>query len=220
MSEWVERRSCLATAVKLPLVLADVGALEGLKPGAAGAAIAGARVAMEVDHDGARVSRDDIIRLTEILETLRKDQRRVDPRPPPRALKIYEEHINLRKIFFKFCVFGQSPATANANTKRLHATWQQSLIDADAAACRERFEPYTGLKGKKPGDPEMLEGMDAFILPHVYSAIQPTPPKTLVCRFNCFNPLAARVRLAVKTTASMPQSRPHSGKIRRKLNVD
>ena len=207
------RRSCIATAVKLPLILADVGALEGLKPGAAGAAIAGARVAMEVEHDGARVSRDDIIRLTEILETLRKDQRRVDSRPPPRALKIYEDHINLRKIFFKFCVFGQSPATANANTKRLHATWQHSIIDADAAACRERFEPYTGLKGKKPGNPEMLEGMDAFILyptfhiqPFSHSAIQPfsrhRPNTRLLLQASHHQSMTT-----VKSTTPIPQSR-------------
>jgi hypothetical protein len=145
------------TAFKLPLVLADIGALEGLKPVAAGAAIAGARVAFDAEHDSARVARDDIVRVTEILEALRKDDRRVDPRPPPRSLKIYEDHINLRKVFFAFCVFGQSPASANANGKRLHATWQQSLVDSDYAACRERFEAYGGPKRIKPNQ-DLLEG--------------------------------------------------------------
>ena len=113
-------------------VLADIGALEGVHPASAGAAIAGAKVALDVDaNDAAVVSVDDVERLVATLAALRDvpgPARRLDPPPPP-TLRAYEDHDLLRRRFNEFAAFGASPRDATRLARRLDAAWQRSLVD-------------------------------------------------------------------------------------------
>ena len=131
------------TSSALTRVLADVGALEGVHPASAGAAIAGAKMALDVDADDAAVvSVDDASRLVATLATLRDrpgTARRLDP-PPARTLRAYEDHDLLRRRFNEFAAFGASPRDAERLTRRLDAAWQRSLVDADAATRSDRGE--------------------------------------------------------------------------------
>ena len=101
------------TSSALTRVLADVGALEGVHPATAGAAIAGAKMALDADADDAAVvSVDDASRLVATLAALRDrpgTARRLDP-PPARTLRAYEDHDLLRRRFNEFATFGASPA--------------------------------------------------------------------------------------------------------------
>ena len=120
------------TSSSLTRVLADIGALEGVHPASAGAAIAGAKVALDVDaNDAAVVSVDDVERLVTTLAALRDvpgPARRLDPPPPP-TLRAYEDHDLLRRRFNEFAAFGASPRDATRLTRRLDAAWQRSLVD-------------------------------------------------------------------------------------------
>lgn len=145
------------TSSALTRVLADVGALEGVHPASAGAAIAGAKMALDVDADDAAVvSVDDASRLVAALATLRDrpgTARRLDP-PPARTLRAYEDHDLLRRRFNEFATFGASPRDAERLTRRLDAAWQRSLVDADAATRFDRGEdPMFGPERHARGNP-------------------------------------------------------------------
>ena len=120
------------TSSSLTRVLADIGALEGVHPASAGAAIAGAKVALDVDaNDAAVVSVDDVERLVATLAALRdvpRPARRLDPPPPP-TLRAYEDHDLLRRRFNEFAAFGASPRDATRLARRLDAAWRRSLVD-------------------------------------------------------------------------------------------
>ena len=120
------------TSSSLTRVLADIGALEGVHPASAGAAIAGAKVALDVDaNDAAVVSVDDVERLVATLAALRDvpgPARRLDPPPPP-TLRAYEDHDLLRRRFNEFAAFGASPRDATRLARRLDAAWRRSLVD-------------------------------------------------------------------------------------------
>ena len=157
-AERVIRARTPAAISDVPLILADVGAFEGLTSVAAGACVAGACVSLGLaggagagGEGAAKATRDDVVRITEALHALKKTPKHVDlTLPPRRALKVYEDHSVLRARFYEFSCFGLSKRAAERRESRLRATWQQSLIDADVMTCRERHEPYDGPVNQKP----------------------------------------------------------------------
>ena len=120
-------------------MLADIGALEGVHPASAGAAIAGAKVALDVDaNDAAVVSVDDVERLVATLAALprRTRTRSATRSATPPTLRAYEDHDLLRRRFNEFAAFGASPRDATRLTRRLDAAWQRSLVDERVATTR------------------------------------------------------------------------------------
>ena len=73
------------------MVLADIGALEGLCPNRAGATVHGAKVTLELHGDDAPLGRDDVVRASIALDLLRRSgSESLAPLTPapPRSLKI------------------------------------------------------------------------------------------------------------------------------------
>jgi len=126
-------------ASQLPMVLADIGAFEGLCPNRAGAAVHGAKVSLQLHGDDARVGRDAVVRASMILDELRRSKNhRTLAAPlkpaPARSLKTYEDNPSLRGTYREFATHGMEAEERDRVLRRLDATWQRALTDADADA--------------------------------------------------------------------------------------
>ena len=122
-------------AATLTMVLADIGALEGLCPNRAGAAVHGAKVSLQLHGDDARVGRDDVVRASMILDELRRsNSATIAPlKPAPaRSLKTYEDNPSLRGTYREFATHGMEAEERDRVLRRLDATWQRGAADADA----------------------------------------------------------------------------------------
>ena len=117
------------------MVLADIGAFEGLCPNRAGAAVHGAKVSLQLHGDDARVGRDDVVRASMILDELRRSKSAtIAPlKPAPaRSLKTYEDNPSLRGTYREFATHGMEAEERDRVLRRLDATWQRGAADADA----------------------------------------------------------------------------------------
>ena len=124
-------------AATLPMILADIGALEGLCPNRAGAAVHGAKVSLGLHGDDARVGRDDVARASMILDELRRSRSaKIAPlKPAPaRTLKTYEDNPSLRGTYREFATHGLEAGERDRVLRRLDATWQRGAADADGDA--------------------------------------------------------------------------------------
>ena len=125
-------------AATLPMVLADIGALEGLCPNRAGAAVHGAKVSLRLHGDDARVGRDAVVRASMILDELRRSKNPGLLAPlkpaPARSLKTYEDNPSLRGTYREFATHGMEAEERDRVLRRLDATWQRAAADADADA--------------------------------------------------------------------------------------
>ena len=124
-------------AEHLPMVLADIGALEGLCPNRAGAAVHGAKVTLELHGDDAPLGRDDVVRASIALDLLRRSgSESLAPLTPapPRSLKTYEDNPSFRKLYREFVTYGMDAKEKARVLKQLDATWQRANADADADA--------------------------------------------------------------------------------------
>jgi hypothetical protein len=124
-------------AEHLPMVLADIGALEGLCPNRAGAAVHGAKVTLELHGDDAPLGRDDVVRASIALDLLRRSgSESLAPLTPapPRSLKTYEDNPSFRKLYREFVTYGMDAKEKARMLKQLDATWQRANADADADA--------------------------------------------------------------------------------------